>query len=310
MIARLILSAVLIALGGSFKAASAAEAFKDCSVCPSMVKLPAGKFTMGTAAAKKDEAAPDSETDDERPQHVVTFKKPFALGQYPVTRGEFAAYVEETHQDPQGCFMPRDTNVVLTQGLSWRNPGFAQTDRDPVVCVSFEDATRYVKWLSTKTGHAYRLPSESEWEYAARGGTTTPRYWTGANARACDFANVTDLAAAEAFDFDKKDESQVFPCRDGHVYTAPVGSFRPNAFGLYDMLGNVWQWVADCYKDTYEKAPADGSASEASGSQCAMRVLRGGSWNAPTSEVRSAYRGGETPDYRDIFNGIRVARTF
>jgi sulfatase modifying factor 1 len=315
MIARIVLSAILIALGGFAEAAAAGEAFKDCPVCPSMEKVPAGKFMMGTAAEKDNSSY---RTSDEQPQHSVTFKQPFALGQYPVTRGEFAVFVQETGHDPKGCFMPERTAVVLTQGLNWRNPGFTQTDRDPVVCVSFDDAKRYVKWLSTKTGKSYRLPSESEWEYAARAGTTTARYWSGGDAKACGFANVFDLVSVEAFNFkpEKSDEQEqerasFFKCRDGHVYTAPVGSFPPNAFGLYDMLGNVSQWIADCYAYDYGKAPTDGSVWEDPDNkqnQCPTRILRGGSWISPPFEVRSAYRHGDSPDHRDIFNGIRVAR--
>ncbi len=211
MIARLILGTILIVLNGLADAATAAETFRDCSACPTMVKLPRGQFLMGTASEKTnteaqrgDSAASDltdsGSSNDEQPQHSVTFEKPFALGQHPVTRGEFAAFVKETHHDPQGCFMPGLSEdvprVVLPRGLSWRNPGFAQTERDPVVCVSFDDAKRYAAWLGRKTGKLYRLPTEAEWEYAARAGTTTPRYWSGGDALACRFANVLDLDAA------------------------------------------------------------------------------------------------------------------
>src|SRR5262249_45013223 len=161
MIVRRVLPAIVIALAGFAQPAAAAETFKDCSVCPTMVKVPAGKFKMGTAAAKDDKDDKDDsgyESGDEQPQHVVTFKKPFALGQYPVTRGEFGQFVKETGYDPKGCYLPKGSNIVLPLGLSWRNPGFAQTDRDPVVCVSFDDAKRYVKWLSKRSGKSYRLP--------------------------------------------------------------------------------------------------------------------------------------------------------
>jgi formylglycine-generating enzyme len=350
MITRIFWFAMLIALCGFAEAATAAETFKDCSVCPRMVKLPAGKFLMGTSATEGEKADKTGQTDkvdngdktdkvdkadsddsatipyggDDQPQHSVTFKRPFALGQYPVTRGEFAAFVRETGYDPRGCFVPEpkgdseSADVILPRGLSWRNPGFAQTDRHPVVCVSSEDAERYVKWLSRKTGKSYRLPSEAEWEYAARAGTTTPRYWPGGDERTCRFANVKDLAAMAAFSFDrkdtdKKDMTDFFKCNDGHAYTAPVGSFPPNAFGLYDMQGNVWQWVPDCYTSSYEGAPADGSVrkrsdGEESDDGCFRRVLRGGSWVSPPSNVSSAYRHGDSPKNRDIPNGFRVAR--
>lgn len=323
MIARLILGTMLMVLSGFAQVAMAAETFSDCSACPTIVKLPRGKFLMGTAAEKtgitaqkrdgSDSESTESEVStDEQPQHSVTFEKPFALGQYPVTRGEFAAFVQETRHDPKGCFllMPNDDvpYVVLTQGPSWRNPGFAQTDRDPVVCVSFDDAKRYAEWLSRKTGRPYRLPTEAEWEYAARAGTTTPRYWSGDNAQACRFANVLDQAAAKAFNMDKDAKDAFYPCDDGHIYTAPSGSFPANAFGLYDMLGNVWQWTADCYTNNYNDAPADGSRSEEPAEECDTRILRGGSWATPIEKVRSAYRHGDRPDKGTIFTGFRVAR--
>lgn len=293
---------ILISLIGFPATTMAAETFKDCSACPTMVKLQPGTYMMGSAEND------DEGTDDERPQHKVTIAKPFAIGQYPVTRAEFAAFVQETGHDPIGCLLP-PTKIVLNQWLSWRNPGFAQTDRHPVVCVSFEDAQLYVRWLSRKTGKSYRLPSEAEWEFAARAGTTTARYWGGLKDRACSFANTMDLTTAEAFKLNAS-EMDLSPCRDGHVYTAPVGSFRPNAFGLYDMLGNVWQWVDDCYFYDYTDAPSDGSTWKKSDDECFKRVLRGGSWYGAVSEVRSAYRNGEPPGVRDLVNGIRVARSF
>src|SRR5262249_46599041 len=154
------------------------------------------------------------------------------------------------------------------------------------VCVSFEDAQRYVQWLSRKTGKLYRLPTEAEWEYAARAGTTTARFWGDGRERACDFANVADFTGAETLNWNKGNQDQVFQCRDGYANTAPVGSFRPNAFGLYDMLGNVFQWTEDCYHNSYDAAPSDGSAWTTG--ECKYRVLRGGSWNVSPRSVRSA----------------------
>jgi formylglycine-generating enzyme len=333
MIGRVIGGTILIVLCGLAEVATAAETFRDCSICPTLVKLPRGTFRMGTAPEKtgtdvqtgekantdvqKDDssdsdAAEDRDSNDEHPQHSVTFEKPFALGKYPVTRGEFAVFVKETGHDSPACFMGGLENVadvVLPRGLSWRNPGFAQTERDPAVCVTFDDAKRYAGWLSRKTGKPYRLPTEAEWEYAARAGTTTPRYWTGEDAVACRFANVLDQAAAKAFNLDKDSKDAFYPCRDGYIYTAPSGSFPPNAFGLYDMLGNVWQWVADCYTVNYKEALADGSGSKNPDDECGTRVLRGGSWATPIEDVRSAYRHGDGPNTRTIIIGFRVARS-
>ena len=171
-------SILLIGFGVYADCASGADAeipmqkFRDCAGCPRMVRLPAGQFLMGTAENKTD--ADSGEGSDERPQHSVSFDRSFAIGQYAVTRREFSVFVRATGHDPKGCFMPKGETIVLPRGLSWRNPGFAQTERDPVVCVSFEDATRYAQWLSRKTGKAYALPSEAQWEYAARARTTAP----------------------------------------------------------------------------------------------------------------------------------------
>jgi sulfatase modifying factor 1 len=351
MSARFILGAILISLGGfAVQANAEGRTFRDCSGCPMMVLLPPGKYLMGTAAENTGKAAkrtgaaadppktptenaetpaedPETENtpgDDEGPQHPVTFKRSFAIGKYPVTRAEFTVFVRETRYDPKECFQPRFNDdaprVVLPRGLSWRNPGFPQTDRDPVVCVSFDDAKRYARWLSRKTGKSYRLPSEAEWEYAARAGTRTPRYWSGGDSRACRFANVRDAAAAKTFRSGlEKDEQETpfFRCRDGYIYTAPVGSFQPNRFGLYDMLGNAWQWTADCYRTNYKDVPADGSPvqdDDQDGGQdhqtrgCSTQVLRGGSWANPPGDVRSAYRHGAEPGERTMYSGFRVAR--
>jgi formylglycine-generating enzyme len=163
--------------------------------------------------------------------------------------------------------------------------------------VSYDDAQRYVQWLSRKTGKSYRLPTEAEWEYAARAGTTTARFWGDGRDQACNFANVADLTLAEALNWNKGNKNIVFQCRDGYVYTAPVGSFRPNGFGLYDMLGNVYQWTEDCYQESYIGAPTDGSA--VTSGECKFRVLRGGSWTGYPRFLRSAHRKrGYAADYR------------
>jgi formylglycine-generating enzyme len=220
-----IFSAILVGVIGFAGATTAAETFKDCPDCPVMVKVPAGTFIMGSTAAETTrEKVPDQNATWERPQHSVAIRGEFALGQYTVTRGEFAAFVRDSgYEPPSGCYVYITTTgqFILDQTRNWRNPGFPQTDRHPVVCVSFEDAQRYVQWLSQKTGKSYRLPTEAEWEYAARAGTTTARFWGDGRDLACDFANVADFTAAEAFKWKKANQEDVFQCRDGHVYTAP-----------------------------------------------------------------------------------------
>jgi formylglycine-generating enzyme required for sulfatase activity len=217
--------------------------FRDCPDCPEMVVVPAGSFTMGSSAEEKSWAASHGGSvyavADEAPQHQVSLPS-FALGKYDVTRGEYAAFARETgYPAGDGCGRGRAmSKYEKDPKSSWENPGFKQTDRDPVVCVSWQDAKAYVAWLNEKTGHAaaYRPPSESEWEYAARAGTTSEFWWgddvNGAPSHAWFRANSGVTACRGLF------------CVGGQTH--PVGAKPPNAFGLYDMAGNVWQWTEDC----------------------------------------------------------------
>jgi formylglycine-generating enzyme required for sulfatase activity len=171
--------------------------------------------------------------------------------------------------------------------------------------VSWDDAQAYVTWLSAKTGHVYRLPTEAEWEYAARAGTTTARYGSDIPSEFCRYSNVADLEYADQHSGDSGSNRA---CRDGYAFTSPVGSFPPNQFGLYDMLGNVMDWNEDCWNTNYGGAPADGTAWQSG--DCNRRVMRGGSWDADLSVVRSASRRGVPTFYRVTTFGFRVARTF
>jgi formylglycine-generating enzyme required for sulfatase activity len=301
----------LFALGGAKSAASAQPSksapgavFRDCPDCPQMVVIPAGRFAMGSADAEKAWAISRGSTAeslaDESPQHPVTLRA-FALGRYDVTRGQYAAFVKATnYPDGDGCG-PNGEQWVKQPTRSWRDPGFAQTDRDPVVCVSWWDAQSYIAWLNGKArgrgahAGAYRLPTEAEWEYAARGGTTTPFWWGDDDDKAADYAWFGDRVSR--------------PHREGNSggRTHPVGSKPVNPFGLYDMAGNVWQWTADCYAESYADARPDGQAVE-TGADC-RRADRGGSWLYTTWLLRPATRERNPPDYRDAVMGLRVART-
>ncbi|HKE44135.1 MAG TPA: SUMF1/EgtB/PvdO family nonheme iron enzyme [Steroidobacteraceae bacterium] len=270
--------------------------FRDCKDCPEMVVIPAGTLTMGSSAAEKSWAVNHGATADaladEAPQHEAWLRS-FALGKNDVTRGEYAAFVRETSY-PAGEGCGRDGGKWLKQsGVSWQKPGFKQTERDPVVCVSWQDARAYVAWLNGKVLRSastsegpYRLPSEAEWEYAARAGTTT-RFWWG-----------DDEADAASHAWYKANSGE---------RTHPVGSKPANAFGLYDMAGNVWQWTEDCYTDSYRYVPTDGSANE-TGNGC-LRVDRGSSWFYPSWLLRPATRERNPADYRDMIMGFRLART-
>ncbi|MFY9329467.1 MAG: formylglycine-generating enzyme family protein [Georgfuchsia sp.] len=251
----------------------------DCTECPKMVSLPGGEFHMGSS---------DSNTNlrrDESPQHLVRITYSFAVGMFEVTRGEFARFVMETGY--------RTDVERRGEGYNWRTPGIEQTDVHPVVYVSWNDTQIYIRWLNKKSGKQYRLLSEAEWEYAARAGTTTEFYWG-------DFINP-GLA-----NYNSKISFNGGPTGEFRHGTTAVGSFTPNSFGLYDVHGNVWEWVHDCYQPTYEGVPDDGSAMKLS--DCVLRVLRGGSWYSPPKFLRSAYRLGYTADDAIDYIGFRLVR--
>jgi formylglycine-generating enzyme required for sulfatase activity len=264
-----------------------------------LVRMQAGSFRMGSA---DNEAG---RNDDEGPVHTVRVSA-FALAREPVTRAEYAQFVNATgHQGSTGCLIWNNERFEAAAGADWQHPGFEQTDQEPVVCVSWSDAEAYVAWLSGKTGSRYRLPSEAEYEYATRAGTSGARFWEPGDQHACTYADVADSTAQRLIP--GGDRWTVHPCDDGHAYTAPVGSYKPNPFGLHDMLGNVWEWVEDCYHPSYEEAPSDGTAW--TGKPCSQHVLRGGSWAGYPSAVRSAQRLWFGPEVRLNVMGFRVARS-
>jgi len=269
--------------------------FRECPECQDMVAIPAGKFLMGSPAHEP------GRFDSEGPQHVVTVKA-FALSKYPVTSGEFLAFLTATHYQPQPC------NPLL--GLGWRqlSRGLAATPTDvepprwPAVCLDWKDAEAFIAWINgrAKLSHPelgnrnpYRLPSEAEWEYAARGGTNTARWWGeevgGGHANCNGFGSEWD-----------------------NQLLAPVDAFKPNAFGLVGMLGNAWEWTADCWHPSYVGAPADGRAW--TDNFCVRHAIRGGAWNNVPIFVRSAARVGASQSGADqdydysTLTGFRVAR--
>ncbi len=310
-----LITSLVLALMAAVSGAACAETaplktkFRDCPECPEMVEIPAGSFLMGSPLSEAGRA------DNEGPLHRVNVSA-FAAGIYPVTRTQFADFVRESRRSyDNGCTVwtgkPFDQKNATRRDVTknWREPGFQQTDRDPVVCISWNDAWAYVRWLNGKvrsahpnmpgSGHAgaYRLLSEAEWEYAARGGTNTPYYWG---------TRINHENANYGID-------KCPPCGprtqedDRWNYTSPVGAFPPNAFGLYDMSGNVFQWVEDCWHKNYVGAPSDGITWVTG--ECEYRVDRGGDWIDDPSILRMAYRDMGRPNDRDQFTGFRVAKT-
>jgi formylglycine-generating enzyme required for sulfatase activity len=265
------------------------ETFRDCADCPEMVVVPAGEFMMGS---------PDSEArrkDVEGPVHRVSVRQPFAVGKYVVTKGQYADFANATwRRKLDGCDYWGGNGYKEFITRSWRSPGYAQTDEDPVVCVSYEDAKAYTAWLSLKTGHAYRLPSEAEWEYAARAGTVTKFHFGK-----MIFTDQANYNGMYTFDNGRRGVSL--------GKTVPVGSYPPNSFGLHDVHGNVFEWVEDCWHRDYEGAPADTKAWTAT--DCSLHVLRGGSFGNILWNVRSASRAMSGLEARNSNNGFRVARS-
>ena len=268
--------------------------FRDCPTCPLMTAIPSGQFVQGAA-----DSDPDA-TPLERPTHPVNIPHPLGVGIYEITVGEFKDFVMASGYKTGGC-ATYDGEWRTDAQLGWSSVGFDQSASHPVTCVSWRDANEYAQWLSGKTGNRYRLPSASEWEYAARAGVTSSQPWQSAT-QSCTFANVADAVAARHFP-----GWNAQACDDGQVFTAPVGSFSPNAFGLHDTLGNVSEWTADCWHDSYRGAPRDGSAWIAGG-DCGLHEMRGGSWFTAPANVSLAARNRFDADYRSNSAGFRLVR--
>jgi formylglycine-generating enzyme required for sulfatase activity len=259
------------------------EALRDCSDCPELVLVPAGRVSMKLTIANAQR------------DFAIDLPKAFAIGRYEVTRGQFATFVADSKRRIEpGCHL-RAPNWRLDPALSWQNPGFAQTDEHPVVCVSLEDAQAYAAWLSRKTGQRYRLPTDAEWHYLA-----AAEDWDRAGAdQLCVIGNGADRSAMEA-----NPQWSGTACRDGYVGTAPVGRFAKSLWGLHDLNGNAWEWVSTCAPEPRPDAvfPAPSCAPSAA------RILRGGSFaDAPSMRLLDA-RIVSPPAIRDQVAGFRVLR--
>lgn len=268
------------------------QIFKDCATCPSMVRIPSGAFQMGS---------PESEVGrdfDEAPRMFVEVAA-FAIGQTEVTRAHWAEFERDSgRRAASGCLTWDGDGFIQAQHLGWRYPGFPQSDEHPVVCVNWQDANAYAQWMSRKTGHLYRLPLEYEWEYAARAGTQTPYPWNNSVSDVCNFANAADAALSV-----KHPNWSAQTCNDGFAFTSPVGSFVPNPWGLYDMHGNVTEWVQDCWQTKIVR-PRTGMDLL----NCRSQVIRGGGWDLSVNHLRSAFRGKAAPLNQGTSTGFRLVR--
>jgi formylglycine-generating enzyme required for sulfatase activity len=266
-----------------------------------LVLIPRGTFLMGSPKTEKDRF------DDEN-QHEVEITKAFFLGKYEVTRGQFAQFVQSTgyqtaaEKDGQGGWGFNAATGKFEGGkkYNWRHTGWGQTDEHPVVNVNWNDARAFCDWLSKKEGKLYRLPTEAQWEYACRAGTTTS-FYNGDDAEGLtQVGNVADAAAKAMF----PEWTWPLKANDGYAFTAPVGQFKPNAFGLHDMHGNAWEWCADYYAgDYYPSSPRQDPQGPNTG---AARVIRGGSWFDPPYHCRSARRLSYAPAICPGNLGFRV----
>jgi formylglycine-generating enzyme required for sulfatase activity len=281
-------------------AALPGQSFRDRADAPVMVVLPAGRVLLGSDEAETTrEGRPAAAAATERPRRGVRFDQPFAVARAHVTVAEFDAFVKATRRPMAGCLIAKDGKWSdgALPAYSYLDPGFSQVRDEPAVCVDWADVSAYAAWLSARTGHRYRLLTEAEWEYAARAGTTTARWWGDTAEGLCAHANGGDRDYAVAMPDDK---TANLACSDGFAHTNRSRAFAPNPFGLRDMLGNAWQWVADCF------TPVPGAPVPAG--ECKARSIRGGSWHNGPPVLRSATRFSLPPTMRSSSLGFRVMR--
>lgn len=300
--------------------------FQDCGVCPKMIALPKGSFMMGASAA--DKRVPFAVTDNEEPRHEVTFAYRFAISAHTITVDEFAAFVDDTgfraggecllripdtggnrgrfdgKLSPNAGEYERGNGVALVEHADFRHPGTKVAGNQPATCISRNEAKAYLAWLSSRTGRQYRLPSEAEFEYATRAGEDGPYFFGASQAKLCEYANFADRKSVYG-------AGMAAPCAEkgSREYTYPVGSFKPNRWGLYDMVGNVFQFVEDCAFDDYSGAPGDGSPFQAKGGACPSYATRGFFFDSLAVNLRSAARceALASEDERSNGLGLRVA---
>ena len=277
--------------------------FQDCEQCPAMVVVPAGSFVMGDSGSS---LMRDGSIRPHGPLRAITLPERFAVGRFEVTEGEFAAFISATGiARSQACTMLPVEQIALAAG----GDSSLDASRLPVVCVSWLEAEAYTNWLSDRTGHRYRLLSEAEWEYVAGAGSPFDWPWGDDASEICLYGNVLDQSALQSLA--DHPASQVpgaaARCDDQAPLRSEVGRYRSNAFGVHDMIGNVWEWVADCSVLPYPDAPTDGAAVLTPQS-CSHRAIRGGSWRTRLERQRISFRGRDPETTTSDIFGFRVAR--
>ncbi|MYE80641.1 MAG: formylglycine-generating enzyme family protein [Gammaproteobacteria bacterium] len=283
--------------------------FRDCSTCPEMVVVPAGDFLRGSPQDEPGrglDSRNHDEDDVEGPggKRVRVSVPAFALGVFEVTNGQFGRFVQDTgYEMPSGCFSDANQDGVWARDETgtWNNLGREFRLDYPASCIDWHAANAYVHWLGLRTGGRYRLPTEAEFEYALRAGSDAVYHFGDDQELLCEYGNVPDQSLNAV-----SPEQVTTACSDGFADMAPVGRFKPNAFGLHDMTGNVWEWLQDCYERSYADVPADGSALHKE--DCAAYSIRGGSFGYDLPSLRSADRSDDPPDALFDGIGLRVAR--
>jgi formylglycine-generating enzyme len=283
---------------------------RECAQCPEMVVVPAGTAIVGAADAER------FRNPDEVPRRSFIIREPFAVSRYEVTRDQYETFVRATGRAVLGdCLTDRVQrgDWQLHAGTTFRDPGFSQAGDHPVACVNWEEAQAYVAWLNTQSSGGYRLLTELEWEYVARAGAApnVAYPWGDDPAAGCSSANGFDQTTAAKYARVDTSGYKVYDplnCKDGWLNTAPVGSLAANAFGVYDMIGNVSEWVEDCHTASHAALPESGSPP-ASDATCPRRVSKGGSWGTLAHNLRIAERLPYPTGHRDDSIGIRVAKT-
>jgi formylglycine-generating enzyme len=278
---------------------SESPVFRDCKQCPELVRIRPGSFAMGSTA--EDSAAAQVRPDRasaEQPRHEVRIAQPFAIGKYEITVAEFDLFARATGFTAPSCLVLKGKTWLPDNTANWRNPGYAVTPRHAATCLSHSDFQRYLDWLSAQTGQRYRFPSEAEWEYVAATGRRR-------SANNCRDGNAADAAFAKVFPLAGWRKAE---CNDGHAAGSAVGAFQANKFGVFDLAGDVAEFVADCYAPNHDGAPADGSARTAAPAICALRVVKGGSWAAEPGMTRPAVRMAIPLEVRGNGHGLRVVR--
>lgn len=307
---RLACTLLLIAAMSACTSTSRRAGLRDCAHCPEMVVVPAGTAVLGAAASDP------FRNPDETPARMFLIHAPFAVSRYEVTREQYDVFVRETRRTIEGdCLTDRSSrgNWAFDAATTFRDPGFPQQSNHPVACVSWNDAQAYVAWLNAQTEGGYRLLTEVEWEYVARASALQNFIypWGDDPAGGCLVANGFDRTTMAAYAGMDTSGYKIFDplsCSDGWLNTAPVGSLAANEFGVYDMIGNVSEWVEDCYNPSHDALSESGSPATLQGT-CSRRVVKGGSWGTLAHNLRTAERFPYPATHRDDSIGIRVAKT-